>query len=543
MLDEMREHYPKLVDDVRRIQTLLIVGELIRSSVLWKEAWHEAITDASQFYFSNKDLQGMIALLKPLHEQLNAGPETMSEISFYQTFAAELKEAESWLLRYERSRQEIDIQQAWTIYYSVYIKLNKMNLKEIDLLNVSPKLAEIKGLEAAIPGAYKPNKAVVKIDYVDKSMKVFGTKQHPRKLSIIGANGKEYQFLLKGREDSRQDERAMQLFGLVNNLLAADPLTNSKDLAIRRFSVVPLSPTSGLIGWVHGSDTLNQLIQEYRERKRIEVNVERELIKSMYPKYDQLPLLKKIEIFEYAMSQTKGEDLQKILWSKSQTSEIWLERRTNFTRSLAVMSMVGYILGLGDRHPSNLMLDRHSGKIVHIDFGDCFEVAMKREKCPEKVPFRLTRMLVNAMEISGIEGNFRNTCEQVMTVLRKNRESLMAMLEVFLYDPLVSWKLLAQEAKKQVQEDDEETYSVSSGLGEKEMLRDIGAEGEKDEVWKHALNQKALEVLDRVVEKLTGRDFSDTKELSVIEQVDRLIREARSVKNLSQSYIGWCPFW
>ena len=50
-------------------------------------------------------------------------------------------------------------------------------------------------------------------------------------------------------------------------------------------------------------------------------------------------------------------------------------------------------------HPSNLMLDRMSGKILHIDFGDCFEVAMTREKFPEKIPFRLTRMLVNAMEV------------------------------------------------------------------------------------------------------------------------------------------------
>jgi phosphatidylinositol kinase/protein kinase (PI-3 family) len=74
-------------------------------------------------------------------------------------------------------------------------------------------------------------------------------------------------------------------------------------------------------------------------------------------------------------------------------SEEWLERRTNFTRSLAVMSMVGYILGLGDRHPSNLMLDQISGRVLHIDFGDCFEVAMHREKFPEKVPFRLTRYL------------------------------------------------------------------------------------------------------------------------------------------------------
>lgn len=46
------------------------------------------------------------------------------------------------------------------------------------------------------------------------------------------------------------------------------------------------------------------------------------------------------------------------------------------------------------------MLDRLNGKILHIDFGDCFEVAMTREKFPEKIPFRLTRMLINAMEVS-----------------------------------------------------------------------------------------------------------------------------------------------
>ena len=45
------------------------------------------------------------------------------------------------------------------------------------------------------------------------------------------------------------------------------------------------------------------------------------------------------------------------------------------------------------------MLDRLSGKIIHIDFGDCFEVAMTREKFPERIPFRLTRMLINAMEV------------------------------------------------------------------------------------------------------------------------------------------------
>ena len=67
---------------------------------------------------------------------------------------------------------------------------------------------------------------------------------------------------------------------------------------------------------------------------------------------------------------------------------------------------------------------------------------MKRERYPERVPFRLTRMLVNAMEACGIEGNYRNTCELVMQVVHTNKESLLAVLEAFVYDPLINWRLL-----------------------------------------------------------------------------------------------------
>jgi len=119
----------------------------------------------------------------------------------------------------------------------------------------------------------------------------------------------------------------------------------------------------------------------------------------MAPDYENLTLLQKVEVFEYALENTTGQDLYRVLWLKSTNSEHWLERRATYTRSLAVNSMVGHILGLGDRHPSNLLLERVTGKVIHIDFGDCFEVAMHREKFPEKVPFRLTRMLTHAMEV------------------------------------------------------------------------------------------------------------------------------------------------
>merc|ERR1711920_57156 len=149
----------------------------------------------------------------------------------------------------------------------------------------------------------------------------------------------------------------------------------------------------------------------------------------------------KAEALEYVQSRTTGKDLANAFWLKSPNSETWLDRRNTYARSLAVMSIVGYILGLGDRHPSNLMVDRNSGRLIHIDFGDCFEVAMQRDKFPEKFPFRLTRMLVEAMEISGIEGNFRITSNLVMSLIRSNKESIQAVLEAFAYDPLINWRL------------------------------------------------------------------------------------------------------
>lgn len=50
----------------------------------------------------------------------------------------------------------------------------------------------------------------------------------------------------------------------------------------------------------------------------------------------------------------------------------WLAARTAYTRTTAVISMVGYILGLGDRHGENILLDSTNGDTVHVDFNCLF---------------------------------------------------------------------------------------------------------------------------------------------------------------------------
>lgn len=381
---------------------------------------------------------------------------------------------------------------------------------------------------------------------------VITSKQRPRKLLIRGSNGKDYMFLLKGHEDLRQDERVMQIFGLVNTLLLKDPDTFRRNLTIQRYAVIPLSTNSGLIGWVPHCDTLHTLIRDYREKKKILLNIEHRIMLRMAPDYDHLTVIQKVEVFEHALEHTHGDDLAKLLWLKSPSSEVWFDRRTNYTRSLAVMSMVGYILGLGDRHPSNLMLDRLSGKILHIDFGDCFEVAMTREKFPEKIPFRLTRMLKNAMEVTGIEGTYRRTCESVMSVLHRNKDSVMAVLEAFVYDPLLNWRLVDTAGRANRSSTNDASLSTDSSQ-DPELIESLSINISKkgipspdnigDGSQPEAVSRKALQIINRVRDKLTGNDFGQEESLNVQKQVDLLIRQATDNENLCQCYIGWCPFW
>ena len=51
-------------------------------------------------------------------------------------------------------------------------------------------------------------------------------------------------------------------------------------------------------------------------------------------------------------------------------------------------------------------------QVVHIDYNVCFEKGLQL-RVPEKVPFRLTQNLHCALGLTGVEGVFRNSCEQV----------------------------------------------------------------------------------------------------------------------------------
>lgn len=450
VLAEVRKHNKQLVEEAT-----MVSRELMRVAITPQELWFDGLEQAAQLYLDAKDISGMLAVLKDLHETMTEAPPTVAsgtgwtatatgaggaksgagsgqegfseglgkigvttlrDVAFRQAYAKVLLDAWYWIEQFRSTGRTIDLHQAWEIYQSIFkkIKVQIAALKKLELHHVSPALTAAKELTLAVPGTYRPSAPIISINSFSPAVHVITSKQRPRKMCLMGSDGGKYPFLLKGHEDLRQDERVMQLFGLINVCLQNDRITSRHGLDIIRYSVLPLSNNSGLIGWVDNCDTLNQLIKRYRETKEIRLLMEMKLLQSKSSAhYDKLTVLQKTELFQQVLDETTGEDLMRMLWLKSKSSDVWIERRANFTKSLAVMSMVGYILGLGDRHPSNLMLDRISGRVVHIDFGDCFEITKHRAKYPEIVPFRLTRMLTNCMGVAGIEGTYRLTSERV----------------------------------------------------------------------------------------------------------------------------------
>lgn len=66
------------------------------------------------------------------------------------------------------------------------------------------------------------------------------------------------------------------------------------------------------------------------------------------------------------------------------------------------MSMIGYIIGLGDRHLDNILVDLTKGEVIHIDYNVCFDKG-RSLRVPEKVPFRMTQNIENALGVTGVE--------------------------------------------------------------------------------------------------------------------------------------------
>ncbi|KAJ5143080.1 uncharacterized protein N7515_001867 [Penicillium bovifimosum] len=328
------------------------------------------------------------------------------------------------------------------------------------------------------------------IEAVLDEAQILNSLQKPRKISLRGSDGKIYNALCKPKDDLRKDQRLMEFNNMINRFLKRDVESSKRRMYIKTYAVTPLNEECGLIEWVDNLRTLREIYNEIRQCLT-EICADRS--------FSKLPL------FTTKILAKLPPVLHEWFIEMFPETEAWFTARLRYTRSSAVMSMVGYVLGLGDRHGENLSFEEGTGGLLHVDFNCLFDKGQTFEK-PEVVPFRLTHNMVDAFGAYGYNGPFRRTCEITLSLLRQNEDALMTVLETFLHDPTTDF------------------------IGKRRRT--------------HAnVPDTPAGVLEDVRNKLRGFMSKQPIALSVDGQVDELIVQATDKRKLAAMYIGWCAFF
>ncbi|CAL9022861.1 unnamed protein product [Prunus brigantina] len=347
------------------------------------------------------------------------------------------------------------------------------------------------------------------ISGISDEAEILSSLQRPKKIVLMGSDGIERPFLCKPKDDLRKDARMMEFTAMINRLLSKYPESRRRKLYIRTFAVIPLTEDCGMVEWVSHTRGLRHILQDmYINCGKFDRQKTNPQIKRIYDQcHGKIP---EDEMLKDKILPMFPPVFHKWFLTTFSEPAAWFRARIAYAHTTAVWSMVGHIVGLGDRHGENILFDSTTGDCVHVDFSCLFDKGLQLEK-PELVPFRLTQNMIDGLGITGYEGIFLRVCEITLSVLRMHKETLMSVLETFIHDPLVEWT---------------KSHKLS------------GVEVQNP----HA--QRAISNIEaRLQGVVVGVGAAPSLPLAVEGQARRLIAEAVSHKNLGRMYIWWMPWF
>uniref|UniRef100_A0AAG5CQS0 Serine/threonine-protein kinase ATR n=1 Tax=Anopheles atroparvus TaxID=41427 RepID=A0AAG5CQS0_ANOAO len=349
---------------------------------------------------------------------------------------------------------------------------------------------------------------------IEEEVTILHSLQKPRKINLRGHNGRLYTMMMKPKDDLRKDFRLMEFNAVVKQYLAQDPDAKHRRLHIRTYAVLPLNEECGIIEWISNLNTFRGIVFTYYKQHGLGMAA-KQLRNYDFDRTE--PLAKKRDAFTSVLLPRHPPVFGEWFRDCFPNPHNWFQARSSYIKTTAVISMVGYILGLGDRHGENILFDSTNGDTVHVDF-NCLFNRGETFKIPEVVPFRLTHNMVHAMGPLGVEGLFRRCCEIVLRILHNQAPTFMSVLKPFVYDPMVSWS------------------KIGSGIGDLSS-RDSNTERTDPQAWHNVQN---IEERLKGYVKINGKQ--SRMPLSIEGQVNHLIKEAADMDNLAQMYIGWAGY-
>ncbi|KAG0303333.1 hypothetical protein BGZ98_006787, partial [Dissophora globulifera] len=304
------------------------------------------------------------------------------------------------------------------------------------------------------------NQQTVTIVRFDQRVLVMSSIRKPKRISILGSDEKEHLFLVKGGEDLRLDQRIQQLFSLMNDIMRKDPQCSQQNISIGTYEVVPMSGSLGILEWVDNTKPLRHCIESEITQKDLWRETQAQYnkfvasFKGDMMGYHNLFMQASREKVTKHMESLYSKFRQDYLWQSisrlAASPEAFLMLRSEFAKSLAAINVCSYILGIGDRHLENFLLDMSSGCLIPIDFGHAFGSATEVLPVPELAPFRLTRQLQGFLNPLGIKGLLEHPMVCIMRALQGKKDVILNTMDVFVKEPLLDWRKFAiNQAKEQ----------------------------------------------------------------------------------------------
>ncbi|CAG8681341.1 36376_t:CDS:2, partial [Racocetra persica] len=374
-----------LIIEIRRV-----IEELQRITVLWEELWLNKISGLQLDV--NRRFHKFEREFERINDNLNLSSEQRNKImkesydaimkpvilsidrSYNSTIAAASTHHEKWFCRtfgnriyeaLEAIRSPFSWESyktGWDLLRNVHKDLSKelMSNRSLKLVDVSPFLATIKSSAIAMPGLpYQMD--TVTIQSFDENFIILPTKTKPKKLVLLGSDGRQYGYLFKGHEDLHLDERIMQLLQITNDLLKRDRQTSARNLRARNYAVIPLGNHSGMIQWVENATQIFVLYKKWQHRehfaKVLQNNTDESVGNPQRPSdmyFEKIGKALKKEgwpastsrrnwphsvlksVFLELVSETPSDLLEKEVWASCSSPKEWWMKSTSLSRSLAV---------------------------------------------------------------------------------------------------------------------------------------------------------------------------------------------------------------
>lgn len=294
----------------------------------------------------------------------------------------------------------------------------------------------------------------------------------------------------------------MEIASLMNSFFLSDPEAKRQRFCLRRYCIAALTDDCAVIEWVDEIKPLRNILTDCYAFDGSGVRISQ--VKAWVAKVEN-KTLSRMELFTNHILPSAPPVFHQWFNMTFSNHQSWYEARNLFTRSTALWSIAGHIVGLGDRHAENLMIDEEHGELMHVDFACMFDKGETLE-VPERVRFRLTQNIVDGMGILGADGPFRAISEVVLRCEMKNKNAVMSIVETLLHEPLAEWTSRSFRAKS----------------GEPKRLF-----------------ERVARRLNGFLDLYSNPREPDTLALNVESQVTKLIRHSSALENLSEMYIWW----